>query len=270
MVYKNRFLDPTSTKSTFPTALLQGPSGNCSALNSVKYSLAHSHAADPVYEVENCLTQKLLSFAGCKSDYCQATHFSTKQLIDKKLLENNLTSDPCSILQSCFLPELASAGVLHSFHDANSTNISMSLQGCLNSSELRDYIFIRRPSRIHYFNGPKPHFDLRTSLGRVIRYKLVSFVSKTHNDNVYSTSSRICDLLFTICNLNICKINEDAFLEMSRSAEYLIFKLDSPLSLNDPSLVKSNNLKRTFADEPFEFEPSSKPSKRVKVRVSRS
>ena len=57
---------------------------------------------------------------------------------------------------------------------------------------------------------------------------------------------------------------------MSRSAEYLIFKLDSPLSLNDPSLVKSNNLKRTIDIDPFEFEPSSKPSKRVKVRVSSS
>ena len=33
-------LDSISTKSPFPNSLLQDPSGNCSALNSVAYSLA--------------------------------------------------------------------------------------------------------------------------------------------------------------------------------------------------------------------------------------
>ena len=266
-------LDSISTKSPFPNSLLQDPSGNCSALNSVAYSLAHSHAADPVYETAHCLTKELLSFAGCKSDYCQSTHFATKQLIDKKLLENNLNSDPCSILQSCFLPDLASAGVLYLSNDASSSNISMSLQECLNCNAVCDYIFIKRPSKvIQYFNGPKPHFDMKTNLDKVIRYKLVSFVSKTHHENVYSSSSCICDLFFTVCNLNTCKITEDAFLEMSRSAEYLIFKLDCPLSLSDPSLAKPTNLKRkvTISDDPFEFEPPLKSSKKVKVKVSSS
>ena len=133
----------------------------------------------------------------------------------------------------------------------------------MNCNALCDYIFIKRPSKVfQYFNGPKPHFDLKTNLNKVIRYKLVSFVSKTHHENVYS--SCICDLFFTVCNLNTCKITEGAFLEMSRSAEYLIFKLDCPLSLSDPSLAKPTNLKRKvpISDDPFKFEPPMKPSKK--------
>ena len=219
--------------------------------------------------MDDCLTQKLLSFAGCKADYCQTTHFLTKKFIDDKLHEDNLSFDPCSILEKCFLPDLNSAGVMHSLLNATSTNMSLSLKGCLNPRSLFDFIFIKRPSSIQQFNGSRPHFDLTNNQGKVVRYKLVSFVSKTHYDNIYSTSSRICDLFFTVCNLNICKISEDAFLEMSRSAEYLVFKLDSPLS-SDPSFVNPGDLKRKIplADDPFEFEPSSKPLKKVKVRIS--
>ena len=263
-------LDSVSTKSPFPPSLLQDPSGNCSALNSVAYSVAHSHAADPVYEALGCLTQPLLSFAGCKSDYCQATHFSIKDFIDSQLREKQLNPDPSTILESCFLPDLTTAGVIHACFDASSPNLSLSLYQFLNGHDACDFIFIKRPSSIHYFNGTRPHFDIKVR-NKVLRYRTSSFVSKTHQENVYSCSSRFSDVFFTVCNIDTCTITEDAFLEMARCCEYIVFKLDSPIESDpNPSIGNASNLKRSLpvSDDPFAFEAPVNPPKKTKIKVT--
>ena len=59
-----------SLKSPHPTAVLQDPVGDTSALNSLCYALCYSHLADPITESQECIGHQLINLTSGKSECC--------------------------------------------------------------------------------------------------------------------------------------------------------------------------------------------------------
>jgi hypothetical protein len=65
-------------KSPHPNPVLQDPSADSSALNSIVYTVALSHLGDSILDKEECLSHELISFVSGKTLYNQSTHFRIK------------------------------------------------------------------------------------------------------------------------------------------------------------------------------------------------
>ena len=262
-------------KSPHPTPILQDPSGDSSALNSVVYSVALSNLGDCILSKEECLSHSLISFACGKSPYNQITHFRLKKEIDKQVLDaDGSTTDPCSIFPVAFLPDLRKLGVLVEMSATTSLNMGIGLDRTVQSlSSNVDYVILTQCDHTKLLNGVRTHFDVESSHSK-LRYDTLAFVSKL-SDSSYSAFVRLGEHFYEISNTKSSLLSEHVFLEFARSACLVIFKLSTPVSDQckpAPSVDKSRR-----PVDVYDFEPSSgfkraQPlqagAKRKKVKIS--
>ena len=176
-------LDIPSTnnvKSPHPTAVLQDPSGDASAFNSVVYALSLSHLGESIMGSSDHISYELLQIVNGLAHYDQKTHFKIKGLIDKKVSKaGGSASDPVSLFTEAFLPDLKSQGTLLIVEEPSSPNIGLALKQCIQShGSLFDYVVMIRSPESPYLNGFKPHFHLEQADAQV-KYRLAAYISKT-------------------------------------------------------------------------------------------
>ena len=256
-------------KSPHPTGVLQDPTHDASALNSVVYALCRSHLADPILDSIGCIGHQLIKFGCGKVPYNQEVHFRSKNLIEKQMSANASIEDPVSILKSAFVDDLVQLGVLLTVECATSMNIGIALSSCLmKQSSLIDYVVVHKTDKKLFFNGVKPHFDINLRNVRA-RYALLAFVSSTGTPGLYSCFCRYGDCLYEMQNTKMTVISETAYVEFARSAEFFIFKLVSSLSSSIGRDVKppAGSLKTEYVTgDVFEFEPAHKKRKAVPTK----
>ena len=255
-----------SLKSPHPTGVLQDPTNDSSALNSVVYALWHSHLAEPIADSVDCVSHKLINFVSGKIPYDQESHFKIKGLIQKRLPEGSSITDPTSIVQSAFFNDLIRLGVLFTVEHATTLNIGLALSHCLNKQQSSlDYAVLYKPQNSLFFNGVKQHFDLQVH-GNNVRYTLSAFVAITCT--YYSCFCRYGDVVFEMQNTKISLITEKEFLEVARSATFFIFKLGTPLTTTTKDLGAKNS-KTIVSGDVFDFEPLPKRMKVEKAAPSK-
>lgn len=271
---------PTSDlKSPHPLPVLQDPSADSSALNSIVYSVTLSLLAEPILNDAKCLSNELVSYVSGKSVYNQPTHFKMKKLIDKQILEaGKSVIDPCSIFSVSFLPDLKRLGVLVEMSTTPSLNMGIGLDAVVQSlSSVVDYVVLTQPNPARFFNGVSNHFDV-TYHGDKLRYDVVGFVSKT-SEATYSGFVGVGDNLYEMCNTKSNLLSRHAYLEFCRAACLVILKLSTPISLknNVNQLQERSQGKASHvAVDVFDFEPASgfkraqapAPIKRKKLKIN--
>ncbi|KAL5248984.1 hypothetical protein ACHWQZ_G017999 [Mnemiopsis leidyi] len=152
-----------SIKSPHPTGVLQDPTDDASALNSVVYALCHSRIADPILTSEGCIGHQLIKFGSGEVAYNQEVHSRVKRLIEKQMSNSGHGSlmDPMSVLQSAFVNDLIKLGVLLAVERASSLNIGIALSLCLtNQKSYMDYVVLHRTDKKQFFNGLRPNFNI--------------------------------------------------------------------------------------------------------------
>ena len=248
-------------KSPHPTAMLQDPSGDASALNSTLYALSLSSLADPISDSQASICHELFSFVNGDCTYDQQIHFRMKNLIDKKVRDTGGEQlDPSSLFELVFLPELTNLGVLLAFDEAASSNIGIAVSTSVqNQSKVKDFIVLKRSPRTSYYNGCKTHFDVKYEDSN-LRFNLTAFVSLT-SPKVFSCFARQNESFYEMCNTKSNILTGNTFLEFARSAVLVIFKLTTPLSYLDSVINKPSTCKKVELDEldtKFDFDPLPK------------
>ena len=262
--------------SPHPLPILQDPSNDSSALNSVVYALSLSHVAEAVLNDEKCLGHELVSFVCGKAPYSQLTHFRMKKKIDKQIMDaGGSTDDPCSIFATSFLPDLKKHDVLLAESRTSSLNMGIGLDVCLQSqSSVVDYVILTKPDATKFFNGVRPHFNV-TYCDTELRFDTVAYISKT-SPSVYSSFARIGDQYYEMCNTKSNLLSEHAFLEFARSSCLVIFKLSTPVSAQSQTTACNKCTSARPSTDVFDFEPASSfkrkapmqaPIKRKKTKI---
>ena len=260
-------------KSPHPTGVLQDPSNDASALNSVVYALCFSHIADPIIDSVECLGHQLINIASGKASYNQEIYFKTKKLIERRMPNTTVIMNPLSILQKVFADDLKRLGVLFKIKAATCLNIGIALAKCLDGEKsLVDYVVLHKAQANSFFNGVKSHFDdCMPSYGPGVRFVLSAYVAKV-NETHYSCYTRYGDHVYEMQNTKTTLISEKAFVEFARSADFVIFKLISSSGSANVENVSKPPLKvskvHNFADV-YEFEPAPKKRKTNCTSVKR-
>ena len=266
-------MSTNNLKSPHPTAVLQDPSDDASALNSVVYALCQSHMSDPILESAGCVGHQLVRFGSGKTAYNQEVHFKSKKLIEKHMSSIGLGSimNPVNILKAVFVEDLVRLGVILAVESASSLNIGIALAQCLIKKKSGiDYVVLHKNDRDmkQFFNGLRPNFNIYLPhFDREVRYSLSAFVSDTGSGR-YSCFSRYGDNVYEMQNTKTTLITETAYLEFARSAQFVIFKLSTPVKNQSNNCSKerpkrpANFIDTGTTSDVFEFEP---PPKKVKL-----